>query len=209
MRSILVNRGQIPDRDTWIRRVCEINAYGGKAIAKFAILAAHDDAIIDKDFPAYLRDGTKGSNSVLSPKHWNIACTVEHIAPQKLLRPTVEIEGFSEKLRTESLINKLGNLTLIPKKENSSLGARPWSEKRRIYEVLGSDDPISRQALLMDGSWSMAPQTQKLFSQGHRLVFCASMGAYSVGEWGPQQVRDRGEVIASRLYDRICAWLGL
>jgi uncharacterized protein with ParB-like and HNH nuclease domain len=58
--------------------------------------------------------------------------SIEHILPQSPKRNSQWVKDFSEQQR-EDLADKLGNLVLISKRKNSSLGNKDYEEKKEIY----------------------------------------------------------------------------
>ena len=118
--SILGGEGDVGTKDKWVKAVSKIPAYSNqKEITRFILLAAAHDSVEDKAIPGLTTAGRTGILPMLDIKNWkgDQSQTIEHIAPQER-----SSEGWSEKIyEDQELIDRLGNLTLLPSRENSSL----------------------------------------------------------------------------------------
>jgi hypothetical protein len=66
--------------------------------------------------------------------------------------PQTSNEGWDSGLYVDpDLLDGLGNLTLVPKLENISLGNRAWPVKRLMYEILAAPSPDDLAASLERG----------------------------------------------------------
>lgn len=97
-------------------------------------------------------------------KCWENNPTLEHVVPKN---PNFEWKSLlsSKGIRHEKIVNRLGNLTLLSKKENAELGNINYKEKREKYLSLGLplnnltfnsikdfglDEAKQREALILD-----------------------------------------------------------
>src|SRR5690606_23126440 len=65
-------------------------------------------------------------------KDYELFKHIEHIAPQD------DRYWKGNSIYSEGNLENIGNLVLIPMKENSSLSCRKWNEKRLMYEAVTS-----------------------------------------------------------------------
>lgn len=203
-RNILKEKGEIDSRTTWIDKVSSIGVYATNSITKFALLAAHHDVIADPNAPGLIRPGTVGSNETLTSRHWDSDFSIEHVAPAN---KRLNDESYEQEIYDNGLQNRLGNLTLVPRSENSSLSNRPWIEKRFMYRVLGETDPELRLGLLSQAKLNLDPKTESILSESRNQPFCEALGKCEEDEWLAQSIRDRSRIIAGFVWDRLTPWL--
>jgi hypothetical protein len=103
---------------------------------------------------------------------WNVRTplTLEHIMPQRWEEhwPLPEEAGEEARPYRDSLLNRIGNLTILTKKLNSSLSNREWKEKRghlNEHTVL-----LMNSALAAKEEWNEAEIEARCEDLGHR--FC-------------------------------------
>jgi hypothetical protein len=149
LRYILKTEGRIEFKDEWVRAAARLPAYKNqRTITRLILLAAAHDSAVDKTEPGLTVSGKQELLPMLNLKRWRdeASQTVEHIAP------TTQTNGWDEELYEDSeTIHRLGNLTLLPQSENSSLSNQPWKCKQLIYKVLSAEtadelDPLLNQA---------------------------------------------------------------
>jgi len=110
--------------------------------------------------------------SAKSEHAWNVRTplTLEHIMPQRWADHWPLPEGAGEEARQhrDALLNRIGNLTILTKKLNSSLSNREWVEKRRHlneHTVL-----LMNSALAAKEEWNEAEIEARCEDLGRR--FC-------------------------------------
>jgi len=136
---------------------------------------------------------------------WKENLTIEHVAPREPQK-----DSWPESLyENPDLVDHLGNLTLLPKAENSSFGRRPWQEKRAMYRVLSScteDELETRLAEARNQGIQLSESTEKLLRKEkyfqHLTAIC------SVDEWIVEFVQKRSKRLAELVWRNIAPWLG-
>lgn len=209
LASILSIEGKVGSKDDWIKFAAKIPAYRiQREITRFILLAAAHDSADDKATPGLTVAGKTGLLPMLDYSHWRDedSQTVEHIAPQK------PAEGWLDSLYDEDeIIDRLGNLTLLPGPENTSLSNASWTRKRLIYKVLSaatSDelDPLLKQA--KDQGIEISKSTTQLLENSRYLPMAKAVAAVE-GDWTIDLVDRRSARIAELAWARIAPWLGL
>ena len=209
LRSLLQSVGAINDKDDWVKETAKIPAYTNqKEVTRFILLAAAHDSVVDKLSPGLTVKGKSGILPLLNYASWRDECaqTVEHIAPQ-----TKEIGWLDELYEDGETINRLGNLTLLPCPENSSLGNGPWNRKRLIYKVLSADtsdelDPLLSQAKAQ--GIEISQSTTDLLANSRYLPMAKAVAQFE-GDWTLDIVERRSVRIAELAWSRIAPWLDL
>jgi hypothetical protein len=207
--SILTVEGKVGTRDEWIKAAAKIPAYSvQREIARFILLAAAHDSANDNSSPGLTVAGKAGLLQLFDHSHWRDedSQTVEHIAPQ------TRAEGWGDDLyEDEEIINRLGNLTLLPRKENTSLGNSSWTRKRLIYKILSAEtsdelDPLIQ--LAKDQGIGISQDTTELLANSRYLPMAKAVATVD-GDWTRDLVDRRSVRIAELGWSRIAPWLGL
>ena len=202
LRWVLENKGRVCDRDEWIAKVCGLahGASSNKTVLRYGLLGAYHDAMPDEN--EYLVHGADRSVTTLSRDWWKEELTVEHIAPQT--RDSNDA-SYSDGIYMERKRHRLGNLTLLPQRENVILGRKPWKEKREYFKLYCERRNDERLRKLE--AFSLRPQTRKLLST--RFVpFCADLALVKDDCWTEDHVADRGAAVAGLMWDRFAPYLG-
>ena len=203
LRSILEANGQLCDRDDWVARVCELahGASSNKTVLRYALLGAYHDAMPDEK--EYLMHGADRSVTTLSRDWWKEELTVEHIAPQTRGRDDA---SYSDGVYMDRKLHRLGNLTLLPQRENVIIGRKSWKEKRKYFNLYcerRSDERLSKLE-----AFDLRPQTRKLLST--RFVpFCADVALVKDDCWTEDHVAHRGAALAGLIWDRFAPYVGI
>ena len=125
---------KIPDCEIYKENVFFVPIYRTqKATAKFLLMIATHNAVPSKDIPGIVEDGREGVNPVLTGEKWDDPNfhTLEHIIPQSRANE----KGIDPGLEAE-MLDRLGNLTLLPKKVNSIISDHAWETRRIFYEAV-------------------------------------------------------------------------
>ena len=203
LRKILEAKGGINDRETWVAKASELahGSQGNKALLRYALLGAYHDAIPGAP-PEMVQGGVAGSSPTLTAVWYDAALTVEHIAPQT---PLSGDNSFGDQIYRESRVHRLGNLTLLPQKENRILGNQPWPEKQRYFKVFAERD-LRTRARQVD-ALDLRPATSDLLSE--RFVpFCADLAEVESNQWTEADIAERGKCLAELIWDRFAPSLG-
>jgi hypothetical protein len=208
--SILTSEGKIGGKAEWVKAVSGLPAYENQLqLARFILLAATHDSAVDPDEAGLTVGGVAGVLPLLNFKSWRDLQmqTVEHIAPET--RPTT---GWHPDLYEDpECIHRLGNLTLLPQCENSSLGNGAWEKKRMLYKVLSAETAAQRQAF-RDAAKSQGidipDSTIALVAQSPHLPMVKAVAGVSE-PWCAAMVEKRSVRIAELAWARIAPWLSL
>jgi hypothetical protein len=210
LASILAEDGQIRSKEDWVKEAARMPAYSNqREIARFILLASAHDSVDDKAAPGLTMAGKPGVLPMFDFKHWRDedAQTVEHVAPQ-----TSDGGGWDPELYEErETIDRLGNLTLLPRRENSALSNGSWTRKRLIYKVLSAEcadamDLLLKQDKIVAAEFSQ--QTEELLANSRHLPMAKAI-ANVEGAWTLALVEARSVRIAELAWGRIAPWLGL
>ncbi len=106
-------------KNKWMQKMKTSTIYKNQKLSKFLLFLAYNQRYFDPGQKLLTRRGI----NILDIHHWHHLDykTIEHIIPK------------SDKTVINH-INTLGNLTLLPKKLNSSLGDKPFSKKLELYK---------------------------------------------------------------------------
>lgn len=201
LRSILATRGGIGAPADWAAKVVVQPLYEtSKTLAKFVLLAAHDDRVSDPSTPGLIRRGVPGAFPCLTPAAWTTHYSVEHIAPQN---PLTGDTSYEKALYDQGLIGRLGNLTLMPVDLNTLVGNKPWPFKRDIYSVLSMTDPVQRVAQLTQALNGLADKTKTTLESAEYLPFCEFLPDQQAGTLPASFLVARGQRLAELAAERL------
>ena len=122
----------ITSKADWVRRSTERPVYQlSQPLTRFLLFASTHDTFEDDQHLGLSLPAKAETLNMFTWERWSSDLTIEHVAPQE------RSDGWQELLYEKSdLLDCLGNLTLLPKAENSSLKNRPWHEKKQMYRAL-------------------------------------------------------------------------
>ena len=108
-------------KSSWINQMKNSAVYKNKKLSKFLLFLSYNQKFFDYK-EKKLKQGSK-LNDMLDIYHWKKEDyqTIEHIIPKS------DKEFIGQ-------VHALGNLTLLPKKLNSSMGHKPFSKKQTRYK---------------------------------------------------------------------------
>ena len=198
----------ISSKDEWINRVSQQPLYNGPAsLNKFILLCVAHNAFPDEEHPYLLKKGRPQSGKdFMNLAQWRSADleTIEHIAPQK------QGSGWQAELYKDiDLIHYLGNLTLLPKKENASIGNKSWDKKKLFFEAIAAstDELVDHKiAAARSAGIDFGDNLIKLIKNGNCLPVVSTVAAAE--HWSPGVVLERTKNIVQLLYSELSKWLG-
>lgn len=209
LRHVLKKEGKIESKEDWVKATARLPSYQNqREITRLVLLAAAHDSAVDKEEPGLTVAGKQELLPMLNFKQWRAEAsqTVEHIAP------TTQTDGWDGKLYEDpDSIHRLGNLTLLPQSENSSLGNGCWDRKRLIYKILSAEtadelDPLLNHA--KSQGIEIAKGTTELLADSKHLPMVKAVASVG-GPWTLELVDKRSVRIAELAWNRIAPWLGL
>lgn len=197
--------GAIQGKEDWIENTAKQPLYDvNTTLARFLLLAAFDD-VVDEAGGKLIR-GKSGAHVTLTCESWVDPkfTTVEHIAPQS------KANGWSADLYKEEEYDRLGNLTLLPAKTNSSLSDRPWSQKKALYGALSAKTE-DRAKEIIGGLLAQGVDLTELGTSIYSGQYLPHVHAVSQveGDWGLEAVSARGRELADLAWGRLAPWLGM
>ena len=130
--------------------------------------------------------------------------TLEHIAPESNSSGGWDVNIYSN-LRTRHTI---GNIILLPQKENASVGNAAWAKKKIFYRLLVAKEEEDRKLLLEQAKKEglvFGKQTQALLDKQERLDMIEPIA--NVDEWTECIIQKRTKNILELAWDVIAPWL--
>ncbi|RKU07525.1 hypothetical protein C6502_17265 [Candidatus Poribacteria bacterium] len=200
----------VKNKETWVSRVCEVPlADHSRPLCRFLLFAASDKAMVDPKKQGLLtREGVRPSDQLafLDIRKWqdDKYATVEHVAPES--KPG---SGWDEKIYSRShTIHTIGNIILLPQKENSSVGNAPWAKKKIFYRVLVAKTDKERNDLFEQAKkegLDFKKQTKDLLEEQGRLDMLDPIA--NVDKWTESMIQKRTKNILGLAWDVIAPWL--
>jgi hypothetical protein len=195
----------IAGKQEWVEKVVMLPIHDTNVrLARFVLLLAFHDAVESPG--GKLIQGKSGSHPTLNWETWTSErlASVEHIAPEKRLK------GWPEELYNDEEFERLGNLTLVPKRTNSSLSNRPWEQKRQFFSALAAPSEDAANIIIkamVDSGVNISATAGPIYS-GQYLPHVHTIGNVE-GDWNLKAVDSRGRELADLVWRRIAPWLGM
>lgn len=215
LKNALRNKLQSPkvkfeNREDWINLVIDFPIYNNRQpLTRFLLFAATHNTSQDPDELGLLtRDNIQPSDDrkYLTFEKWNseLYKTVEHVAPN-----SDKSKGWDTKIYNNPRIrNTLGNLVLLPAKENASIGNAPWVKKKIFYKALTDKTLEERKSSIKRAEkkgLEFNKLTKKLINEGERLSMLDRI--QDVERWDKDFIEKRTRRIASLAWDQLWPWL--
>lgn len=199
----------IDSKTAWVSRVVHLPLYEtSKDIAKFILLAATHDSVVDNEKKYFLKKGKPNSNPMLSYEGWyhDVCETIEHIAPQN---PKSMSDWDSKIYEDPAVRHTLGNLILVPRAENNELANAAWSKKRLYFEAFSCNDPEKVDGIIERAKVNHAPFSNRaiaLLKSGAFNPMAAPLRDLEVFDY--QALTARSENIAALAWEELSDWIG-
>ncbi len=106
-------------------------------------------------------------------------------------------------------VDRLGNLTLLPRVENSAVGNQSWKKKRLLYEVLSAptvDEHSARLAAAKMEGIDVSENTEAIVQKAQYLPLVSAVCRVK-GEWSTLLIDKRSRRIAELAWDELWKWL--
>ena len=212
LRTLLAkSKAKVTDRDKWVGQAADNPLYGqAREISRFMILVAADQAVAADDKSGrWTKAGVKkaaNQNNYLDFKTWRGTdyATVEHVAPD-----TEKPGDWDPGIYKNAIIRQsLGNLCLLPAKENGAIGNGKWTRKRLFYRALTEPMKAEQQERIEEAAaqgMKFSGATQKLLEAGDWLPLLKPLR--DVEDWTPDIIAGRGRNIAELTWDKLWPWL--
>ena len=209
-KYLAVSRIGVEDKETWVSRVCEVPlASSSKPLCRLLLFAASNNAMADQENPGLLtRDGITPSDQLayLNFSKWQDSkyATVEHVAPDS--KPD---SGWDEKIyRQQYTRHTIGNLILLPQKENSSVGNASWRKKKLFYRALAAETETERKSQFeraKEEGLTFPKRTENLLKEQVRLDMLDPIA--NATKWKKSTIQERSRNILELAWDVIAPWL--
>ncbi len=206
LANILKVDGKIKNKSDWIKLASELPVYKNKHVARFLLLAAAHDSTIDTKDPGLTIKGRSGILPLLKYENWidDKNQTIEHIAPQNAAADTWDNDLYEN----ADTCDCLGNLTLLPKLENSSISNSTWDRKKLIYKILSAEtntDVVSLLKVAQSKNIKISMKANEILEQSKYLPLVRSVAL--VEKWTLALVVRRSQRISELAWDTIWPWL--
>ena len=205
---------KVPDvtsKQKWIDKVREIPlARQSKPLARFMLLAAAHGAAADpKTKGLWSRDKIRPDpdKKYLSYDKWidPKLSTLEHVAP---VANSGKDEWNIPIYQSQYTKDTLGNLLLLPAKENTSISNAGWGKKRLFYRALTEKTPEGLKSILMKADkkgFKFKKSVEAMLQDGERLPFLDPIR--DVDDWTKDFIEKRTDNIAGLAWETIKPWL--
>jgi hypothetical protein len=207
----ILRQNGIDNKDFFVAQASQNLRYQtSQTVCKFILFVTADNTIIDELKPGLMKIGRRGvSSGYLDHSQWTSPKleTIEHIAPQDEKAKT----QWDSKLYEDDSYDKIGNLTLLPGKVNTSASNKGWSEKYIYYSYLAEKDPSKLDQLkefASERGITLNPSTITLLqkaSYNHHILPIFQIGID--GTWNKELVDERSKRICDILWERMYEWL--
>ena len=211
MRALLsAPRLAVSDKNTWINRAREIplGDEGSRAVCRFLLFAASHNARVDANQPGLLEaEGVIATDELKFFTHstWIAQryATLEHVAPAAVS------DGWDPNIYARlATRHTLGNLVLLPERENQSIGNAPWEKKKLFYRALVAKTEPERESaiqLAQQQGLRFGNRTLRLIKNQNRLHMLDPIA--EVEDWTVDLIEVRTDNVLSLAWDRIAPWL--
>jgi uncharacterized protein with ParB-like and HNH nuclease domain len=211
LRDFLAARKiEVENKDTWLKRVVDMPLVNhSRPLCRFLSFAAAHNSRPDLEKPGLrTREDVIPSEELafLSFRNWQSEkyATVEHVAPESNPDTGWDKDIYDSQFTRQTL----GNIVLLPQKENSSVGNAGWQKKKIFYDVLAARTENDRKELLkkaeVDG-FTFSDNTKALLGKQERLHMLDPI--VSIPEWTKKTIGDRTHNTLDLAWDAISPWL--
>ena len=201
----------VKNKKTWVSQVCEVPlARHAKPLCRFLLFSASNNARTDQKNSGLLtRDEVIPSDQLayLNFSKWQDSKygTVEHVAPDS--NPG---SGWDQNIYKRSYTrHTIGNIILLPQKENSSVGNASWDKKQLFYRALAAETKSERKSQFEQAKkkgLTFKKRTENLLNQQVRLDMLDTIA--NVNQWTESIIKKRTKNILELAWEEIAPWLG-
>ena len=89
--------------------------------------------------------GVIGTLETMRSDVWRALLSVEHVAPQS---PQANDLSYEPAIFTKGMVDRIGNLTILPEQLNSFIGNRSWTFKKSVFRAISIDNLDDRRSEL-------------------------------------------------------------
>ena len=212
LRRYLDKRRDIRDKKTWVEKASTVGlANRSIPLCRFLLFAASHEAEMDKKNLGLLtREGVIRSDihKFLSFENWRSEnekyATVEHVAPQSQAGA-----GWDKAIyQNQYILDTIGNLVLLPRRENSIISDNSWQKKKLFYAALSSNSRKERDDFLdkaKGNGFHLSGVSEELIRSQDRLYMLSPLT--EVKKWDLSFIKRRTRNILGLVWDEIAPWL--
>lgn len=198
LRDLLIKK-KVKSKTAWLDIAATQPLYNGsQELCKYLLLVAHHNSAFKnkKLLKGEARISESNNYMKLSIYRSEPFDTVEHIAPQNTAG---DWDAVFEKDATT--VHTIGNLTLLPMKENNVIGNKSWEKKKLFFEACSSKDKEELTIALekaKKAGLQFSNKTVNILRESGCLTMATHLCEYD--EWTHETVNDRSRNILE------CAW---
>jgi len=207
LRLILKHKGKVSGKDEWVKLTSRTGIYRHSAVlTRFLLFCASDDSVPDDSEKGLIVRGRSRIAPMLESSQWDNEAyfTVEHIAPQSASA------GWDRGIYGEQhTSDTLGNLILLPSKENNVIGDKSWEKKRLMYGLLASETQEEfdmKKNRVGAAGLTLSRNAQEVLQNARYLGMCKSVAAYAK-PWSLDIIDKRTRRFAELSWERLEPWL--
>ena len=207
---LAVPRIRVTDKETWVSQVCEVSlANRSQPLCRFLLFAASNNARTDQENPGLLtREQVIPGDQLtyLNFSKWqdDKYATVEHVVPDS------NSGDWDEEIYSLPHIrHTIGNIILLPQKENSSVGNASWAKKKLFYRALAAETEPERKSQFEQAKkegLTFPKRTENLLKKQVRLDMLDPIA--NATKWTKSTIKKRSKNILELAWDVIAPWLG-
>ncbi len=189
---------EIYSKDTWVKRLKSIEIYNvNKEVCKFLLITAFDSVVSIQGSRGLVERAKEGVASTLNRTfYYSLFESIEHISPDKN-----GWEGVSDERK-----HTLGNLTLLPQINNSSISNKPLEEKELIFKALCAETQDKQDNILRGSKISFNSNTKQILAESQHFPYLKSLSELS--GWNDQVIESRTENLGGLIWDTLAVdWL--
>ena len=206
---LAASRIGVGNKASWVSQACEVSlANRSQPLCRFLLFAASDNAMPDQENPGLLtRKKVIPSDQLtyLNFSKWqdDKYATVEHVAPDS------NSGGWDEEIyKLPHTRHTIGNIILLPQKENSSVGNASWAKKKLFYRALIAATEDERDNQIEEAKRegiTFRKRTEELLKEQGRLDMLDPLA--EVNQWTESIIQKRSKNILELAWDVIAPWL--
>lgn len=207
LRDLLIKK-KIRNKASWIEIASTQPLYtGSQELCKYLLMVAHHNAIFkDKKLNKGAARANESTNYMkLSVYRSELYDTVEHVAPQN---SAGDWDKVFEKDATT--VHTIGNLTLLPMKENNVIGNKSWEKKKLFFEACSAKDTDELNAALeksRKAGLQFSNKTVSILRASGCLTMASHLIAYDT--WTHETVNDRSKNILECVWNELSGDVGM
>jgi len=191
------SRIRIESKEDWVSRL-NINPLYivNKDLTRLLLILGNYDTVGENQGTVMISQS--GYNDIFNSNFWDLRLTIEHVAPQK-----PKDASWSEEIFKDQLQETLGNLTLLPGRENSTLSNRSWEEKRSLYISLTKPELTELKEALKE----IGVKENLILKLVDRSYLKHLESISIVDVWDKNLIQERSSNLGNIIWDRIRPWL--